>query len=282
MAYSAEISRQHPTCIVFLVDQSGSMDEAMDEGVSKAQFLADVLNRTLFELIIACRKPEGVLNYFHVGALSYSGAGVASGFAGQLTGKDLCEIEAVSMAPLRVETREKRVSDGLGSVTSTHVRFPVWFDPYASGGTPMCGGLEMTAHLLEEWCQDYPDSFPPTVLHITDGEATDGAEADVERIAERLSGLHTRDGKVILMNLHVARGSGNAIRFPGTEGELPSSYARMLFRISTVMPPEFQRRAQGAGIAVQPQSRAYIYNAHFDEVIKFFQIGTLPKTAADR
>ena len=50
MSYTAEISRSQPTAFLFLVDQSGSMDDKMASGRSKAQFVADVLNRTLMEL----------------------------------------------------------------------------------------------------------------------------------------------------------------------------------------------------------------------------------------
>jgi hypothetical protein len=42
---------------MFLIDQSGSMDEKMETGGTKAQFVADVLNKTLYELIIRCTRP---------------------------------------------------------------------------------------------------------------------------------------------------------------------------------------------------------------------------------
>ena len=51
MAYSAEISRDNPTCILFVIDQSGSMDEKMITSKAKAEFVADVLNKTIYTLI---------------------------------------------------------------------------------------------------------------------------------------------------------------------------------------------------------------------------------------
>ena len=45
MPYSAAISRTEPTAFMFLIDQSGSMDEKMETGGSKAQFVADVYVR---------------------------------------------------------------------------------------------------------------------------------------------------------------------------------------------------------------------------------------------
>jgi hypothetical protein len=40
--YTAEISRNNPTAFLFIIDQSGSMDERMATEQTKAQFVADV------------------------------------------------------------------------------------------------------------------------------------------------------------------------------------------------------------------------------------------------
>jgi hypothetical protein len=63
MPYSAEISRSNPTALLFLIDQSGSMCDLMASGRSKAQFVADALNRTLVNLITRCTKSDGTRNY---------------------------------------------------------------------------------------------------------------------------------------------------------------------------------------------------------------------------
>ena len=76
MPYSAEISRDNPTCILFVIDQSGSMDEKMVTGKSKAEFVADVLNKTIYTLITNCTKADGVRNYFDVGVIGYGGTAV--------------------------------------------------------------------------------------------------------------------------------------------------------------------------------------------------------------
>jgi hypothetical protein len=279
MAYSAEISRSHPTCLLFVIDQSGSMSDELEAGATKANFLADVLNRSLMELVVRCKKAEGVLNYFHVGVIAYSGSGVGSGFRGSLAGTHLCEIAALARNPVRVETRKKRVSDGTGGLVETEVRFPVWFDPEASGGTPMCAALRMAGDLLADWCREHPNSFPPTVMHVTDGEATDGGEAEVEAAAARVTGQSTGDGGALLLNLHVSGAGGEPIRFPTSEQAMPGSYAKLLFRTSSRLPAEFQRRAAVASVAVRPDSRGYVYNGRLDDVVTFFDIGTRPRLA---
>ena len=85
MPYSAKINRANPSCFLFVIDESGSMDESMESGRSKAQFVADVLNKTLAGLIPRCTKADGVRAYFDVGVITYSGFGVGSGLGGNLS-----------------------------------------------------------------------------------------------------------------------------------------------------------------------------------------------------
>src|SRR5437870_4103291 len=74
MAYTAEISRDHPTCFLFIIDQSGSMEERMGLGRSKADFVADVLNKTLYTVVTNCTKADGIRPYFDIGVIAYGGA----------------------------------------------------------------------------------------------------------------------------------------------------------------------------------------------------------------
>src|ERR1700730_14342675 len=89
MPYTASIQRSDPTAFLFLVDQSGSMGDKMSGEKTKSQFVADVLNRTLMNLVTRCTKSEGVRNYFDVGVIGYGNSGAASGFTGTLSGQIL-------------------------------------------------------------------------------------------------------------------------------------------------------------------------------------------------
>ena len=95
MPYSAEISRDNRTAILFVIDQSGSMDERPEGGRMKSEFVADVLNKTLYTLVTNCSKADGVRDYFDVGVIGYSGAGVTNGLGGSLASADLHPISAV-------------------------------------------------------------------------------------------------------------------------------------------------------------------------------------------
>ena len=58
MPYEAQISRNQPTAFLFLVDQSYSMTDKMSTGRSKADFVADVLNKTITELLKGIKKSK--------------------------------------------------------------------------------------------------------------------------------------------------------------------------------------------------------------------------------
>ena len=60
MPYTAEISRVNPTCFLFLVDQSGSMAERFggESGKTKAQGVADAINRLFETLVTRCSKGD--------------------------------------------------------------------------------------------------------------------------------------------------------------------------------------------------------------------------------
>lgn len=273
MAYSVEISRANPTCFVFLLDQSASMQDPITVGDApkrKADAVADALNRLLFELSLKCAKEEGVRDYFQVAVLGY-GARVGSAFGGELSGRELVPLSQVADNPLRVEQRAKKVPDGAGGLVETTARFPVWVDPVAGGGTPMREALGKAAALVEHWVGERPGSFPPIVINLTDGESTDGDPAEP---AARLRSLATADGPVLVFNLHVSAGQAAPIVFPARADDLPDDFARLLFGMSSPLPPHMLGYAKTQGIAVSEDSRGFVFNADITSVVQFLDIGT--------
>ena len=271
MAYEAQISRNNPTAFLFIVDQSGSMSDKMASGKTKAEFVADALNRTLMNLITRCSKSEGVRDYFDIGVIGYSGHGVSNGFNGPLSNNFLNPISELEKNPTRVEDRRRKMDDGAGGIIETSVKFPIWFDSVSDGGTPMREALTTAAEVLVNWCDSHPECYPPTVLHVTDGESTDG---DPEDIASALKQISTHDGEVLVMNIHVSTLGVDAVRFPSSDTTLPDSYAKMLFRMSSLLPHHLVQFAQDKGHQVNSESRGFMFNAEAIEVVDFFDIGT--------
>ena len=227
MPYQAAIQRSDPTAFLFLVDQSGSMGDRMaSTEKTKAQFVADVLNRTLMNLVTRCTKAEGVRDYFHIGVIGYGASGANNAFQGPLSTQVLSPISAIEANPVRVEDRKRKVDDGAGGLVEQSIKFPVWFEPLSSGGTPMCAAITRAGAELTAWCDAHQASYPPTVLHVTDGESSDG---DPEQLANTLRQFHTDDGNVLLLNLHVSSQAGNPARFPSTDTGLRTNMPSFYF-----------------------------------------------------
>jgi hypothetical protein len=276
MAYSAEISRDNPSCFLFLIDQSTSMEEEIAAGDStqqKSSGVADTMNRWLQELSIKCAKSEGVRDYYHVGAIGY-GKKVGPCFNGNFSTEEMVPISQIAENPARLEERTKKVPDGAGGVTDQTIRFPVWFDPIADGGTPMCRAATEAERILNDWLTQYPDCFPPIVIHVTDGEATDGDPT--ERIRS-LTNMSSSDGNVMLFNIHLsANPNAASITFPDSADELPDDYSKMLFETSSPLTPTMRALAKEHGFRPSESARAFVLNADMVLLVQAIAIGTRP------
>jgi hypothetical protein len=273
MQYSAEISRAHPSCFFLVLDQSGSMEDPFagsDTGRSKAQEVADVINRLLQTLVMRCAKGEEVRDYFEVGVLGY-GQAIAPALRGALAGRDTVRLSELAVNPLLLEQRTKRVPDGAGGLVEQSYLFPIWVEPVHQGGTPMCAALDRVKTAVEAWVSAHPVSYPPTVIHVTDGESTDGPPAE---IADRIQALSTEDGRVAFFNLHLSSSPAKALTFPDSDAGLPDDFARTLFAMSSPLPARLRAEAASEGYAVTDASRGFAFNADLVETIRFIDIGT--------
>ncbi len=274
VAYTAEISRTNPTCFVFCIDQSGSMSDAIGGTESgfrtKSDVVADALNRLLQELALKCAKEEGVRDYFYVAVIGY-GAHVGPCLGGALTGRELIPLSEVANNPARIEERMRKESDGAGGIVELPVKFPIWVDPVANGGTPMGAALRKARDIVQDFLALFPECFPPVVLNLTDGEPTDG---DPSGVASEVQKLSSTDGNVLLFNLHVSSVGGSQVSFPNSEAELADDYARSLFRMSSVLPGHMRECASMQGYPVNEGARGFVFNADIAGIVQFLEIGT--------
>jgi hypothetical protein len=278
MAYLAEINRANPGCFLFLIDHSGSMDEPIGGALGgvpdkrKEDAVTDAINLLLQNLCIKCAKSEGVRDYYDVGVIGYGGT-VDFAFAGELEGQSLVPISRVANSPMRIESRTKGVPDGSGGFVDQVVKVPIWFEPLAYGGTPMCEAMGIAYQELQDWIAQHQNSYPPIVINITDGESTDG---DPTSQAQAITSLSTRDGNVLLFNCHLSSQEASPIVFPDSEEDLPDEYALLLFNISSVLPDKLREAAREAEYEISDQARGFAFNADFMNLINFLEIGTRP------
>ena len=138
MPYSAEISRTNPTALVFLLDQSSSMLEPFggQPDKSKADGVADAINRLLQNLVLKCAKADGIRDFFHVGMIGYGGR-VESAFGGGLAGRNARPRQQDRQPPAARRGRAPaRSDDGAGGLIDQKFKFPVWFEARPTGRRP--------------------------------------------------------------------------------------------------------------------------------------------------
>jgi hypothetical protein len=295
MPYTAEISRANPSCFIFLIDQSGSMQDVIDPtnpqaleqpqtidgktythsgaGRTKAQGVADAINKLLSNLVIKCAKEEGIRDYYYVGVIGY-GATVGPCFGGALTGKELVPISEIGNNPMRVENKTRKTDDGAGGLVDQQIKFPIWFDPKGSGGTPMEKALLQAERILQDWLNQHPACFPPIVINISDGEAD--SQPDAASAADRIRNLTSNDGQVLLFNIHISSLNSTTVEFPDAEHTLPDQFAKHLFNMSSALPTYMRTIAQQEGHHVSEGTRGFAFNADMTTLIKFLDIGTRP------
>ncbi|MCP3856635.1 MAG: VWA domain-containing protein [Actinomycetia bacterium] len=267
MPYAQRVDRENPACFVFLVDQSFSMTEpcAGRPDQSKAEALADAINNLLYELVMRCVKnpSEGPRHYYDIAVIGYGGT-IGPAWGGNLAGRDLVPIVDIANNAMRVDEKDR-------STTGKSIKRPVWFDPIADGATPMAGAMDFCGAMVAGWVNAHPTSFPPIIINISDGAATDGDPVEWTR---RLESLGTQDGNVLVFNVNISATEGAKLMFPSSPDQLPDKYAQQMFEMSSVLPGFMQEMAGMQGHQVGAGARGFVFNADITTVVNFLQIGT--------
>jgi hypothetical protein len=261
MAYGQRIDRRHPGCIIFLLDQSGSMAEPVGDqpSVSKAQALAAAVNDLLQSIVRRCVKDEDgpPRPYYDLGIIGYGDEAMPL-FGGSLQGRYLASVAEVAEAAQTV-----RGIDG--------TERPVWFTPVANNRTAMCAALDLAGQVAHGWIGLHGNSFPPIVFNISDGKATDG---EPKEWAQRLRNLHTADGELLLFNINLSASAQRPILFPSDPRVLPDDYSKRMFGLSSPLPDLMRRQAVERGIKAEPGARGFVCNGDMSTVIQALAVGT--------
>lgn len=279
MGYDQRIHRDRPGCVLFLVDQSYSMHEAIGGAeTSKAAALSDAVNEILNAILLECtksaREPEP-RNYFDIALIGYGGSyGDKRHVASLLGTGPREEIFSSSKLPklATLSSKARLVPDGAGGYRTQEELSYTWLAPEAYNGTPMGEAFVYVHRLLKRWVKRHKDSFPPVVLNITDGVATD-TDINLPGAAARLRGLRTRDGNTLLFNLHLSGGSGDPVWFPSATPAIDDPYARTLYEMSSELPLALVESSPYGG-RLQPHARGFVFNGNLPDLAAFMHIGT--------
>lgn len=261
-AYRQLIGSHNPGLIMIMIDQSYSMTDPYG-GQTKAEIAAMAVNRVINEIVEASQDDDRIKDRCYVGVVGY-GASVVPVVGGM--------ISQLANNPVDIVMVMRSVSDGAGGLVEVQQEMPIWVKPMAENGTPMDKALESVYGLIEKWIQDHPDSFPPIVINITDGQPNDPSKTKMA--AEKLMSLRTSDGNLLLFNAHISDASAAETRLPNNENGLYDNYAKLLFNISSILPDRLVVEARKVGFSPQSQARGFVFNAGAETMIKFLTFGS--------
>lgn len=269
---SKQWSSATPGYIIFLVDQSGSMNETYAEGKTRSEFTALVINRTINELINTNMDGEKVKDRVFISMIGYGGSS-------SLAVDDIRSDYLSSFAdnPLRMEQLKKKVSDGAGGLIEIDEQMPIFIEPTANGLTPMADAFSFTKELIEGWLQKKPDNPAPIIINISDGlpytgDSIDTAMNNAISVSKDIMNINSADGNPLIFNCHL--GEGQTHSFNEKESELSDDQAKFLFKVSSKVPESYKQAAVKQDFKALPESRGFVSNADPELFIQFINFGS--------
>ena len=261
--YQEQLSGSKPGLIVIAIDQSGSMSDVYANS-NKAEFAALAVNRVIAEIITACTSGDEIKDRCYVAVVGYG------------TGVNIIFLEKISELAKNTNTvtLKKKVPDGAGGLVEIDELMRIFVNPVASGGTPMAEAFQQAYNGAEKCIANNPNSFPPIVINITDGEPNDFNTAISE--AKKLMQLSTSDGNLILMNAHISTAAGGKVELPSNNaGFQGNKFAEFLFDISSILPDALTNKAKDVGFNVQSSAKGFVFNADAETLVRLLNFGSL-------
>lgn len=251
-----------PGCLMFVVDRSAAMSMGWgSSGRRAADLLADALNRALQNLIERCTVNGRISNLFDVSVIGYS-RHASSMFDGRLNGRELVSVGALAAAPMRIETRLKKMSEeGEGSRDS--VEFPVWIEAASDGEASLAGGFQTAFTIAQRWTRTHQHCPPPVILHLTAGSWPDQS---CPLYAERLLQLGTRHGSAVVLNCLIGRTGAPALVFPERDDTGFNACSRILFQASSDLPLHIRARFSAGA-----RARGLVVDAGYADVVQLIE-----------
>ena len=258
MKYQKKMSTPHPGLVIFLVDQSGSMSAPFEGNISKADFTALVINRTINEIINANSDGTRIKDRCVI---------MLIGYGSQIKEIQTSFLNDLANNPIRMETKKRKVPDGVGGLVDVDYHLPIWIEGEAFGTTPMTEAFEKANDLVSGWISQRPDGAAPIVLNISDGMPDKPILA--AQAARKLMANSCTDGNALLFNIHISVNgkSTTPIELPDSKVGLSGGNAEFMYDISSEIPQAYQAAASGAGLTVKSNSKGYIYNANAELLV---------------
>ncbi|HVA45436.1 MAG TPA: hypothetical protein VNH11_03545 [Pirellulales bacterium] len=269
---------QSPGCVVLLVDESSGMGAVMRELTTEgkastrpnAERVATAVNALLKQL---AGGPSFDLALVGYQSDAQGQVNVGPRWGGPLAGREFVPSGELSAAPLRMETRVRKLPSpgGFGPPREETVEFPVWYAPTLGAKAPQIAAYNSCRDLIARWAADAgPSPGMPLVIHIASGASGDG---NPQLAISKLLELTTPGGHPLVLQAHLAASAAVVTSlYPSNYVYLTLGSARDQFRRASVLPPHLVEALQEAHVTVNPGARGLIYNAKIADLIQMLSL----------
>lgn len=269
---------QNPGCVVLLVDESSGMGAVMRELTTEGKASTRPNIERVATAVNALVKQLGAGPSFDLALIGYQSdaqgqVNVGPRWSGSLAGREFVPTGELAGAPLRMETRVRKVPSpgGFGPPREESVEFPVWYAPTPGSKAPQVAAYNYCRELIARWSADAgPSPGTPLVVHISAGASGDG---NPQLAISKLMELTTPGGHPLVLQAHLAASAAVVTAlYPSNYVYLTIGSARDQFRRASVLPPYLVEALQTAHVTVNPGARGLIYNAKVADLIQMLAL----------
>jgi hypothetical protein len=272
--YLKQWSSATPGYLIFLIDQSSSMSQIWTKNISKADYTADIVNKTINELIASNAAGESVKDRVFVSLIGYGGNYSVNNLRSDYLSK-------YADSPIKIEQSTKQIKNGDGYI-DMNIEMPIFLESEADGLTPMGGAFDLAKRLIQGWIEKKQNHPVPVIINISDGQPEgpdrDSTELEIKKtimFANDIMKLKMDDGFPLIFNVHISN-TNNEIQFPENEYELNGDVmAELLFKISSKVPDTYKKAAKDQNLKrIGEKSKGFISNASPETLIRFINFGS--------
>ena len=281
--YQNYYTRANPGLIVFLINQSKSMEAPWGEGKTLAEQATDSISLIISELGMRFTCGSWIKECANIVIIGHGGKNnsmeaelLRSGSISQLVTDDT----------IPVKQFKQMISDHAGGTIQIEYDMKQFVTPKSIGRGQMANAFQLASRLVNEWLTRAKETVDedgnpitrddsldpvPLIINISDGEPID-CEEDVRKYANEIMNINCPDGNPLIFNIHFSAYGGKEICMPMTDSILPPNdkMSKLLFDISSALPESMVEAAKCSGFPdAEAGVKTFMSNVHQVENIVY-------------
>ena len=199
--YVNGFTRANPGLIIFIVDQSDSMNIVYEDGRSYAEVAAESVNKSILELAMRFTSGTRIKESAFIAIITHGGIDKNNARLYRID-----KINELFNSPLRVERHNKTISYDAGEMIEIDWDLPIIIEPRAEGESNLSEAFDIASNLIQEWkgreeidcARDISLDPIPLIVNIT----TDAISYESELVqgANRIKEIEMEDGNAMFLN----------------------------------------------------------------------------------